>query len=326
MAEESLTDRLETLHISEPEYLLYNPDEDRLWLRQKFDSIPRYLFRVSSPCSDGWSTDRLWVRSKAGRHGRAIRNKDIFTQNNNVVAKMLNVHLRWWGRSDDLDDNFVSWTSSLLFACQYIFYRHREERDESSLDDIQLCIIDTLAYPQGVFLRDMDLIRAYRSFDHSFDRSFDRSFDCSLGNLETLRKKQHKNLHGSYYFGKYLSQGVLRVQGESQIVPAQTIIDQGLFLLRPEFQRSMVLTKPEWAETVLRLREEFYQGPEQEITTEEILAAMNIAQLFGGQWRLPVAAYFMALRPRQENDEAISEAFKTARFTGRSVNHFPGRD
>lgn len=80
------------------------------------------------------------------------------------MASMLNWHLRWSGKPED-PDNLVSWTSSLLFVLQYIFYRHTRWKDRSSLDKIYLCVIDTVSFPNGVFLRDIDLIYAYRSFD-----------------------------------------------------------------------------------------------------------------------------------------------------------------
>jgi len=166
MALRDLADELETLSLAEPEYLLFNPTGDRSWLREKFGDIPRYLFRVFTPKSDG-STDRFWVKSKDARYERANHRVDILSRDQNQqVASMINRHLRWWGKDGD-EDNLVSWTSSLLFALQYIFYRHTHPKDGSGLDRIYLCVIDTNSFPEGVFLRDMDLIHAYRSFDTS---------------------------------------------------------------------------------------------------------------------------------------------------------------
>ena len=69
---------------------------------------------------------------------------DILAKDDNQqVAGTLNRHLRWWGEPTD-PDNLVSWTSSLLFAFQSIFYRHHHSRDRLSLDRIDLCIVDTL--------------------------------------------------------------------------------------------------------------------------------------------------------------------------------------
>lgn len=77
---------------------------------------------------------------------------DIFARKDKgQVGRMLNRHLRWW----EGDNNLISRTSSLLFALVY----------GSSFDEINLCIIDIEQFSRGVLIRDMDLIRAYHSFD-----------------------------------------------------------------------------------------------------------------------------------------------------------------
>lgn len=87
---------------------------------------------------------------------------DIFAkQGNDQVASMLNQHLRWKPCSED---NFVSWTSSLLYALQYSFFSHASEKDGSTFSKIQICIIDTTGFAKGIFIQDIDLIQAYRSF------------------------------------------------------------------------------------------------------------------------------------------------------------------
>ena len=305
MAYEGLTEQLQALGLSEPEHLLFNPTGARSWLRVKFMTIPRFLFRVSTPNSDG-TTDKTWVKSKNASRACADSRVDVFgSDRNQQVASMLNRHLRWSGRSND-SDNFVSWTSSLLFALQYIFFRHTNARDGSSLESIDLCIVDTDSFPKGTFLRDMDLIRAYRLFD------------ADLENFEGLRTKKHSHFAGSYYFGEYLSQGALKVEGKCKLVLAKAIIDQGLFKLQPAFFTSMEAEKPSWANEVIRLREAFYQNhrERQPVTNEELEAAINVAELFGPSWRLPVAANLISLLPRQSQDKAILQAFTANQFSG----------
>jgi len=209
---------------------------------------------------------------------------------------MLNRHLRWRGKDGD-SDNLVSWTSSLLFALQYIFYRQTDSRDGSPLDHIYFCVIDTTRFPEGVFLRDLDLIRAYQSFD------------AKLQNLEELRTTRQA---GSYYFGEYLSQGALKIEDKCQIVSAQALFTQGLFSLQPE------LGRPGLAKEVVRLREVFHLKAveHQRIIEAQLEAAVNIAQLFESCWRLPIAANFIALLPRREKEAAILQAFRAPPFTG----------
>jgi hypothetical protein len=74
--------------------------------------------------------------------------KDQFTS-------MLFRYLDWYKGPED---NLVSWTSSLLFVLVYIFHLYANLTDGLTFDDIHLCIIDTISFPRGVFLRDMDLI------------------------------------------------------------------------------------------------------------------------------------------------------------------------
>ena len=302
MHPEDLTEELQALNFIEPEYLLFNPTGDKAWLRTKFDDVPRYLFRVSTPKSDG-TTNRIWVKSKDATHSRENSRMDVLQ--NQLVANMLNRHLRWWGKSRDFD-NFVSWTSSLLFALQYIFYRHTRPDDRSSLDRIYLCIIDTLRFPRGTFLRDMDLISAYCLLD------------TDLKHLERLRKRKHSKFTGSYYFGEYLSQGPLKVENKCRLVSAQAMIDGGLFNLEPKFKESVSAQKPEWANKVIEFREAFYQSTlkPQTGTQERLEAAIKIAQLFGPSWRLPMAANLIGLVPHRSEGREFLQVFTGDSFTG----------
>jgi hypothetical protein len=303
MALGNLTDELQALSLSE--CLLFCPTGDKEWLREKFDDIPRYLFRVFTPNSCG-TTDWSWTKSMDARHDSASYKMDIFARDDNKqVANMLYRHLMWLESSSD---NLVSWTSSLLFALVYVFSLHANSRDGSTFDNIFLCIVDTTSFPEGVFLRDMDLICAYRSFD------------ADLEDFEGLRSKKHNTHSGSYYFGEYLSQGALKIEDRCQIVSAQAIIDKGLYDLQPKFEEFAKWERrpgPPWANPVISFREVFYKTMKRQgIGKEEREAAIKIAQLFGPHWRLPVAANLIALLPRRSEDSDILQAFRAFPFTG----------
>ncbi|KAL8982341.1 MAG: hypothetical protein Q9177_005302 [Variospora cf. flavescens] len=293
-------DKLQALTLSKPDHLLFKPPDNNSSLKEAFDNIPRYLFRVTTPKSDG-TTDRTWVKSKDAKSGEPNSSTDVFARDSTSVAEMLNRHLRWC--KGDNFDNFVSWTSSLLFAIQYIFYR----RTLNSLDiqDIYLCIIDTLAFPRATFLKDMDLIDTYSAQDDALRR------------FRILRENPARRFQGYYYFGEYLSQGALKVDGNCSIVSARVIVDQGLFYLQSKLKESMLAAKTGWADAVLRLREPFYQvvAKRQQATDDELEAAMNIAQVFGRRFRLPMAANLLGLLPRQSDDKAILQMFASHRFT-----------
>src|SRR5450756_949902 len=160
MAVQNLTDALDVLTFSEPECLLFNPTGRNSLLREGFNDIPRYLFRIFTPMSDG-ETDRFWAKSKDASNDRSDCGEDILSRDNEEeVASMLSRHLNWKSTYED-SDNLVSWTSSLLFALQYIFYRHTNSKDGSTYNQISFCVIDTTKFSKGVFLRDMDLMRTY---------------------------------------------------------------------------------------------------------------------------------------------------------------------
>lgn len=98
--------------------------------------------------------------------------EDVFFNLNSekriTIARTLNLHLRWWPKHGTWD-NFVSWTSSLLFAIQYIYYRHLNPGDESDLQQIKLYAIDTTQSPKVTFLCDLDLIDTFwESDDHPY--------------------------------------------------------------------------------------------------------------------------------------------------------------
>jgi hypothetical protein len=83
----------------------------------------------------------------------------------------------------------------------------------------------------------------------------------------------------------------------------------------------MMTKMTSWANEVLCLCEAFYQEvtQQQEVTEEELQAAINIAQLFGLCWRLSIAANFIVLLPRRSKDGAILQTFRATSFTGSSL-------
>lgn len=202
---DTLAERLEHTRLNdEPkaEQLLFMPLADSGLAATALDNIPRYLFRVITPLSDG-KMDETWVHSQSASQNKASSVEGIFhnldLEKRIIMARTLNLHLRWWPKGD-LEDNFVSWTSSLLFAIQYIYYRRRSSKDGSRLEHIKLYVIDTTRFPKGTFLRDLDLIRAFCKFDTTLGDNLER-FEC-------LRKRP------GYYFGEYLSQGSLKIENK----------------------------------------------------------------------------------------------------------------
>ncbi|QGA15961.1 hypothetical protein EYB26_003628 [Talaromyces marneffei] len=292
-----------------PDCLPFCPPEDVERRREKFDEIPRYLFRIFTPKSQG-TTDEVWTKSKDARPSArstvATSMIDIFARGNKEeTAAMLHRHLRW---KEGPNDNLVSWTSSLLFALIYVFHLHANSRDGSAFEDIYICIIDTSNFPEQVFLRDIDLIRAYRSVSQD------------LQEFETLRMKKRFGFSGYFYFGEYFSQGALKIKDKCQIVSSRRLIENGLYCIRPEFRTFANwkrMANPPWANPTVELREAFYFTNEKskEMSAEQLQAALNVAKVFEQRWRLPMAANLIALTASRSRDERILEAFRENAFT-----------
>jgi hypothetical protein len=121
------------------------------------------------------------------------------------------------------------------------------------------------------------------------------------------------------YFGEYLSQDVLKIEGKCEIVSAQAMIDQGLYNLCREFENFAhweLRRSPPWAKPVVSLHKDLYQIESPEISNEKLQVAVNVAELFGSCWTLPIAANLIALLPGPKEDVAIIQVFRANLFTG----------
>lgn len=289
-----ITEGIRTTHLRDepevPDQLIFNLQGNSILDLGALYNIPRYLFRIVSPLSDG-RTDSAWVRSQAACQNTRSSREDVFSAWNNnrqiKIASTLNLHLRWWPKGD-LEDNFVSWTSSLLFAIQYIYYRHQDLRDASSLDDIDLYVIDTTQFPLGTFLRDLDLIKAFLPFDTPQEKN--------LKDLLTLREKPN------FYFGEYLSQGSLKIEGKCQRISAATLFENdALYRLQPEF--GAISNRPPgekavWVQEVNRIRDALYQQQgrlSMQEMSNRLEAVGELSGHFPPSWQLPLAIYFAGL-------------------------------
>lgn len=282
--------------------LPFNPVGTEEWTKDTFEEVPRYLFRVATPTSGGQTTNS-WAKSKDAANARASSQTDIFARSAPRVANMLDKHL--WKKENNKFDNFVSWTCSLLYAIQYIFYRHHEDR--TSLDKIDLYIVDTTKLPKGAFVRDMDLVSVFGPLNAGLQK---------LQGIRngTARSSPQSNLPDflrCYYFGEYLSQGALKIEGSFSVVSAQEILDAGLLDLRGEFRASRRFNLG-LDERMKHLRKIFAQSEEvpRKLDTN-LQVAVAIGQLFGPGWSVPVAAALMALRPcRGEDMQMICKELK----------------
>jgi hypothetical protein len=325
---DALTETMRTTCLSggpgEPEQLLFNPQADSGLAEMALDDIPRYLFRVVSPRSDG-ETNATWVRSASASQNTDSSLEDIFFNLNSgkrtTIARALNLHLRWWPKNG-LEDNFVSWTSSLLFAIQYIYYRHLSSKDGSNVEEIKLYVIDTTLFPRGTFIRDLDLIEAFWKFD-------DHPEGKNLKNLRALRNDPR------YYFGEYISQGSLKIAYKHRTISGKSLFDRDLLQrLQPEFSniQSTPSKKPDWVKEVLRLRGDIWTVTKETLSSAKMLdrlkAVGEIVSNFQPGWGFPLAIYFAALIGSESatedqgkaNDNVIFGYFRSEQFNGKGAS------
>lgn len=252
-------------------------------LATKLQDTPRYLFRVYSDASAGENSSE-WMKSVD-----ALKNNltDIFQRDDtSSIALTLNEHL-WWNRKKTNGDPFISWTTSLLVAIQYAIYKLKTEPPK--LNEIYLCIVDTTLLPNGVFIKDLDLIEEFH------DKIPDSS--RGLGNLRKMRNTK-------YYFGEYLSQGQTKIKGRSCSVPCDKIINNHLFAMMHQFKVDIEGQFSLWANAVIKSREPFYITEQEVMDNSEFSEAMAIALEFDTKWVLPMLANLLALSPRTARDPA----------------------
>lgn len=128
----------------EPEQLLFDRERTVVYQTPLWTASPNTYFA------------KTWVRSECAKENCPSSRENNFSELNDDRqadgARILNLHLgssgrdKWvpWPKKCKLRDNFMSWTSSLLFALQHIYYLNMDNRDTSSLDQMKLYVIDTI--------------------------------------------------------------------------------------------------------------------------------------------------------------------------------------
>ena len=279
----------------------------------RMGNTPRYLFRIHAPPSAGTTTTSYVIPPASGCDDPELR-ADLFSRPPGQAADLLYNHLTWLPSHED-ECNFTSWTSSLLFALQYGFYRHRGDtmKIKSQLSQITIMVVDTRGLPSGTFVKDVEIMRAITS-------------DLPAGEGDDLRQfldfRENPRRSGRYYFGEYLSQGDLGLEGRCAQTSMTKLVRFRLFDLYPAFEDPAEWTL--WAKRVVALREPFKAFKALEFLSsfpptdrKQIRRAIVIASAcFGDLFAVPVAAMLLALQPRKGGDPDIIKGFM-AMFTGK---------
>ena len=211
------------------------------------------------------------------------------------------------GGEDSTADNLVSWTSSIFFAIRYMFYRRYDHKDGSRLEDISLLVLDTSKFLSGTFIRDLDLIAAFESFDNDDNQS--------------LQAMARLHARPKFYFGEYLSQGSLTTRGKCSYVSAATMISGGILGLHSSFQQaSQGVDREKWVIPVQRVRASVKTVSAAEQAPPELLErVLDSASAFEKYWRLPVTIHLLAILPhRLDKCEVYERIHARMKPTGRN--------
>ncbi|KAJ3548779.1 hypothetical protein NM208_g839 [Fusarium decemcellulare] len=218
-----------------------------------FQNVARYLFRAFDRKSSGTNDDDV----VASTMSKSERGSDILSLTTHDAAKMLLGHLNKGPFNGLARDNLMSWSSSLMFVIQYAIWRSHVGNLPPS--EVRICAIDTTKFPNGQFVRDMALLKAYQdTVLNEGQKSFLR---FRLGRAD-------------YDNGEYLSQGLVNHGGRSSTFSLQDLVDAGLYELYPELEDAE--SRQYWTNRVKSLRRSW--DTEQETTTQEIRQAFGIAE------------------------------------------------
>ncbi|KAF4993921.1 hypothetical protein FDECE_13272 [Fusarium decemcellulare] len=218
-----------------------------------FKNAARYLFRAFDRKSSGTNNDDV----VASTMSKSERGTDILSLATHDAAKMLLGHLNKGPFNGLARDNLMSWSSSLMFVIQYAIWRSQVGKLPPS--EVRICAIDTTKFPNGQFVRDMVLLKAYQDAE------------LNEGQKSFLRFRLGR---ADYDNGEYLSQGLVNHGGRSSTFSLQDLVDAGLYELYPELEDAE--SRQYWTNRVKSLRRSW--DTEQETTIQEIRHAFDVAE------------------------------------------------
>lgn len=217
---------------------------------------PKYLFRAADDYSSGLSNDNFVasIASMYGEHGST--RVDNLSLDRVDAAEALYSHLNKSCFGGYPPDDWMSWSSSLLFIIQYAIWR--AWKSNLPPDRVRICAVDTTEYPRGQFVRDKWLFAKYR-------KEFSDRVD--MKSFIDLRASRYDN-------GEYLSQGRVNIKNRSCVFSLTDLVNSGLYDLYPEFGDENGKTK--WTNRVQELRSRWKNF--QRATRSDIHLASRIAE------------------------------------------------
>jgi hypothetical protein len=268
-------------------YTLFKPSEDQQYLTQHVHSTPSILFRAHSPRTSGITT-ATYVASTAAIHREdqgEPYDDDVFDKPRNVARDTLKTHVKKWNRGKE--DNFMSWTSSLLFALQHAIRREASDLyPRSTAQQVKLSILFTSKLPAGCFMPSVALLDAYGA-------------------------QYHDGMQRNKYHGEYLSQGRLDIpEGAMITITMEELLTSGLYQLYPDFE----LDTWRLCNRVTELRGKYLRQVH-DVTPEEISFARTVAEgcCSESSFRFVLFASLLALKTRTLLDPGLQDVYSNLR-------------
>ncbi|KAI1069344.1 hypothetical protein LB507_008710 [Fusarium sp. FIESC RH6] len=159
-------------------------------------------------------------------------------------------------------------------------------------------MIDTRGFPQRTFLRDLDALDYYPKFI-----KLDADWKKLIGWRVPGKEK---------YFGEYLTQGYLEIEGHCCQVSMQQLIDTGLFKL------CTFSDWENWANPVLDIRREAFSAEEIDHELVRLATSMGVVNM-EPRFAFPFAAMLLLLHARDTKHESVRATFH-AMFTEEELN------
>jgi hypothetical protein len=270
---------------------LFQPNEDSV--TKPPTQSPPYLFRAWDVNSTGVNAEDV-IASILSKDDKANRHKvDIFSMDYQQASEMLHDHLSKGTFTSLGTDNFVSWSSSLMFVIQYANWRLCNTWYNPQ-NDTRICIVDMKRFPQGQFARDMWLLKSFRHANFK---------------PKEMRIRNLRLIWTGFDNGEYLSQGKLQLEGRSYTFSVLALKNAGLWDLYPEF--NIVNAEPtdpvkkDWTNYIKDLRQKWLAI--RKTTKAEVQCALKIAEkCFPGFDTDDMALLLLSFRERKLHPESPS--------------------
>ena len=178
-----------------------------------------------------------------------------------VAKAQLLQHLVW---TKFIDDEFISWTSSLLWALQFAVRKTKMSTEH----ELRVCVLDTSKFHTSTFFSAPHLIQYFGLSESSA-------------------------IIDEYHTTTYLAQGSLDVRNCSSTVSLACLRENGLFDLMPELDEEYWKRRLFLRVQNLRWTIGSAVNPLSAMTCQR---ALQIASAFGEEWTMAMMIAFLALR------------------------------